>query len=64
MEITVRVRIPEGTNRKIISELAEIFTRAQALKSLAGGRREMRRETASWRELREYLEEYRDLGGQ
>ncbi len=64
MEITVRVRVPEGTDRKIIGELVEIFTRAQALKSLAMGRTSVEREKASWRELREYLEEYRDLGGQ
>ncbi|WP_297536299.1 hypothetical protein [Thermococcus sp.] len=63
MEITVRVRIPEGTDEKVIGELAEVFARAQVLRSLAVGERRVKREKASWRELREYLEEYRDLRG-
>lgn len=60
----MRVRVPEGTDRKTIGELAEIFARAQVLKSLAMGRKSVEREKAPWRELREYLEEYRDLSGQ
>ncbi|AFL95570.1 hypothetical protein CL1_1371 [Thermococcus cleftensis] len=63
MEITVRVRVPEGADEKAIGELAGLFARAQVLKSLATGKRKVRREKASWRELREYLEEYRDLRG-
>jgi len=63
MEITVRIRVPEGADEKVIGELAEVFARAQVLRSLAVGGRHVKREKASWRELREYLKEYRDLRG-
>ena len=64
MDVTLRVKVPEGVDERLVGELAEIFARAQALKLLALRKRTPTRERASWRELREYLQEYRDFSGQ
>ncbi|MFA4662417.1 hypothetical protein [Pyrococcus kukulkanii] len=66
MEITIKIKVPEGANEKEIKELAEIFAQAYILKVTLEKRRkkaEIIREKASWRELREYLEEYRNFFG-
>jgi len=64
MDVTLRVKVPEGIDEGLVGELAEIFARAQTLKLLALKKQEPKREKASWRELREYLQEYRDFSGQ
>lgn len=64
MDVTLKVKVPEGVDEGLVGELAEIFARAQALKLLALKKQEPKRERASWRELYEYLQEYRDFSGQ
>ncbi|MDI3475563.1 MAG: hypothetical protein PWQ79_1726 [Thermococcaceae archaeon] len=64
MDVTLRVRVPEGIDEKLVGEIAEIFARAQALRMLASSKGKVRPEKASWGELREYLQEYRDFSGQ
>ncbi|GAB6101139.1 hypothetical protein JCM16138_03620 [Thermococcus atlanticus] len=61
MDVVVRVRVPEGVDEATMGEIAEIFARAQVLKMLTRRGHKAKKEKASWRELREYLEEYRDL---
>jgi len=64
MDVVVKVKVPEGVDEVAVGEIAEIFARAQALKLLALKGHKTKIERASWRELREYLEEYSDLLGQ
>ncbi|ASJ07815.1 hypothetical protein A3L11_00660 [Thermococcus siculi] len=64
MDVTLKVRVPKGIDEKLVGEMTEIFARAQALRMLASNKRKVRAERASWGELREYLQEYRDFSGQ
>lgn len=48
MDVTLRVRVPEGIDEKLVGEMAEIFARAQALRMLASSKGKVRPERASW----------------